>query len=288
MPGEGGRALVDKLAKLTGWPVADVESKTFPDGEEYVRVQTPLRGESVVVVETGFPPGRLWRLLLLLQAARENGVADARAVVPYMPYARQDRRFLEGEPVSARVAADAIGLYANECLTVELHKDAVKDLFRVPCRNLEAVGPFAAEFGARGVEVVLAPDAGARARAAAVARRMGAAVDHLEKKRISSELVEMKPKTLDVQGKSVAILDDIISTGVTMATAVEQLTNQGASRVLCAGVHGLFIGDAVKRLRDAGAHEVLVTDTIPSVHSRVSVAEIVGRALMAPARARLA
>lgn len=286
VPGAGVDGMVDKLARATGWTVAPVEFRTFPDGEEYARIRAPVRGEDVVVVETGYPPARLWRLLQLLNAARENGAATVRCVVPYLSYARQDRVFLEGEALSARLVAEAIRSQAAECLTVELHKDAVARFFGPGgCRNLSAVEPFAREFRARGVDVVLAPDAGARARAEAVAARIGAQADHLEKTRRSSEVVEVRPKSLAVRGRTVAILDDIISTGGTMVKATEQLVAAGAGTVLCAGVHGLFLGDAVARLRAAGAREVLATDTIESSLSRVSVAPLLAEALQAAPRA---
>lgn len=288
VPGEGGRAFATRLAQQAAGEVADVEFKTFPDGEQYARIRSALAGKDVVVVETGFPPSRLWSLLLLLDAARENKAASVRAVVPYMPYARQDRRFLDGEPVTARLVAELLSPLTSSVLTVDLHKDDVKSHFRVPCMNLSASPAFGREFKSRGVEVVLAPDAGAEGRAREVATQIGARHDHLEKKRLSGTEVVMTPKSLDVRGRTVAILDDIISTGGTMAKATEQLVAQGARRVICAGVHGLFIGDAVAKLQKAGANEILCTDTIESEFSHVSVADLVARALQAPAAVRKA
>jgi ribose-phosphate pyrophosphokinase len=286
VPGEGGRSMAQKLAKLTGWSVGEVDFKTFPDGEEYARILTPVRGRDVVVVQTGYPPSRVWKLLLLLNASRENGAATVRCVIPYLPYARQDRLFLEGEALTARLVADAVRVYAKEVVTVEPHKDEVAAFFDGSCRSVSAIEPFAREFKSRGIDVVLAPDAGARPRAEAVAARIGAKADHLEKKRLSGDHVEMKPKSLDVRGSRVAIFDDIISTGGTMVKATEQLVKQGAATVLCAGVHGLFIGDAVGRLKMAGAEEVIASDTIESPYSRVSVAEAVASALGVPASVR--
>lgn len=277
--------MAERLAKHTGWATAVADFKTFPDGEEYARILSPVRGQDVVIVQSTYPPSRLWKLFLLLSAAKENGAAGMRCVVPYLAYARQDRVFLDGEALSAQLVADCIRRYATDCVTVELHKDDVARYFQGGCRNLSAVEPFAREFKRRRVEVVLAPDAGARERARQVAERIGAAVDHLEKTRINSEVVEMRPKSLEVRGKRVAILDDIISTGGTMAKATEQLVTQGAKEVLCAGVHGLFIGDAAAKLKKAGAAEVIASDTIESPYSRVSVAEVLAEALTAAPRA---
>jgi len=286
VPGEGSRSMAQKLAKLTGWHVGEADFKTFPDGEDYARILTGVKGQDVVVVQTGYPTARLWKLLLLLNAARENGAASLRCVVPYLPYARQDRLFLEGEALSARLVADTIRIYAKEVVTVEPHKEEVAAFFHGMLRSVNAIEPFAREFKSRSIDVVLAPDAGARPRAEAVASHIGAKADHLEKKRLSGDHVEMKPKSLDVRGKRVAILDDIISTGGTMVKATEQLVKQGAAMVLCAGVHGLFIGDAVGRLKMAGAEEVISSDTIESPYSRVSVAEGIAASLGVPASVR--
>lgn len=280
--------MAQKLAKATGGTVGDADFKLFPDGEEYVRVATSMKGQDVVVVQTGYPPSRLWKLLMLLSAARENGAASVRCVVPYIPYARQDRLFLEGEALTAKLVGELIRTHARETVTVDPHKEDIAGFFGGSCRSVSAVEPFAKDFKARGIDVVLAPDAGARARVEAVASRIGAKVDHLEKKRISGTVVEMAPKSLDVRGRHVAILDDIISTGGTMAKATEQLVKQGAASVVCAGVHGLFIGDAFNRLKTAGASEVISSDTIDSPYSRVSVADEIAAALTnhvsAPAR----
>ncbi|MBI2078824.1 MAG: ribose-phosphate diphosphokinase [Euryarchaeota archaeon] len=131
----------------------------------------------------------------------------------------------------------------------------------------------------------MSSSAGAMHRARAVAQRVGAQFDYLEKRRISSEVVEMTPKNLDVRGKSVCILDDIISTGGTMAKALEQLKRNGAREVVAAAVHGLFIGDAAEKLKRAGARDVFATNTVESAFSRVSVAESIVQALSLKATA---
>jgi ribose-phosphate pyrophosphokinase len=285
--GEGAAPMARRIADATGWATTDAEFKTFPDGEAYARIPAAMDGQHVVIVQTGYPPERFWRLLLLLNAARENRAASVRAVVPYLAYARQDRLFQPGEALSSRLALECVRTQASGLVTVDPHKEDVARFFGPGFRSVSAEAPFADAFRTRRIDVVLAPDAGARPRAAAVAARLAAAVDHLEKKRLSGTEVEVAPKTLDVRGKRVAILDDIISTGGTMAKAVEQLVRQGAASVLCAGVHGLFLGDAADRLRRAGASELLASDSIETEHSRVSVAGVLASALLeAPAAQR--
>jgi ribose-phosphate pyrophosphokinase len=284
--GDGTENLAAQLAQRLGSTVGQAEFKTFPDGEEYVRLVTDVKDQDVVIVQSTFPPRRFFQLLLMLNACKEAGAKRVRAVVPYLAYARQDRVFKPGEPLSSRLVAECLSLYAAEVITVDAHKDDIRAFYRIPFTNVSAETPIADELKRLKVDVVLAPDAGAMPRAKAVAERIGAQFDYLEKKRITSEIVEMKPKNLDVKGKSVCILDDIISTGGTMAKALEQLARNGAREVYAACVHGLFLGDAAQRLRQAGAKVIVATNTIESEHSRVSVADVVVQALAKPMTAR--
>lgn len=279
--GEGSGRLATGIAKALGAPLFGLEFKTFPDGEDYARLLGDVRGQEVVLVQTTFPPARLWRLFLALDACREAGATAVRAVVPYLAYARQDRVFQPGEALSVRVVAETLSRLAAQVVSVDVHKDEIRRFFRTPFTSVSASAPVAAELGRLGVQIVLAPDAGARVRAEAIAKQVGAQHDHLEKKRISSEVVEVVPKNLDVRGKRVAIVDDIISTGATMAKALEQLRRNGAREVYAVGVHGLFLGDAVAKLTAAGAREIFATDTVETSHSRVSVAEPITEALRA-------
>jgi ribose-phosphate pyrophosphokinase len=280
--GDGSARLASEIARRLNASVINVELKNFPDGEDYVRLLSSVKGEDVIVVQTTFPAQRYWRLLLILDACKEMGAARVRAVVPYLAYARQDRVFQAGEALSARVVGESLSAFCSQLVTVDVHKDAIGSFFRIPFVNVSAEEPIARELERLGVQVVLAPDAGARPRAEAIAQRIRVQVDHLEKKRISSEIVEMTPKSLDVRGKSVAIVDDIISTGGTMAKALEQLRKNGAREVFAVGVHGLFLGEAVEKLVAAGAKELVATDTVETKYSRVTVADQIVAALRAP------
>jgi ribose-phosphate pyrophosphokinase len=285
--GDGSAKLAAEIARRMNASVVNVELKTFPDGEDYVRLLGNVKGQDVVVVQTAFPQQRYWRLLLTLDACREAGAAKLRAVVPYLAYARQDRIFQPGEALSARVVGQTLSLYCSQIVTVDVHKEEIRKFFPSTFTNVTADEPLALELQRLGVQVVLAPDAGARDRAERIAKRIQVQVDHLEKKRISSEVVEMTPKTLDVRGKSVAIVDDIISTGGTMAKALEQLKRNGAREVYAVGVHGLFLGEAVQKLTAAGAKQLIATDTVETPYTRVSVADPVVAALVARVPARV-
>lgn len=277
VPGASCRALSEAVAKSLGAKVARVELKTFPDGEVYARILDDLTGEDVVVVQTTLGNDRLLELLLLLEAASGRDARRIVAAVPYYAYSRQDERFQTGEALSAAVVAKSLGLWADGLVTVDPHKDHILDFFPGDAVGTSAIPELAAHFAAQGVDLVLAPDAGARGRAAEAARLMDVGFDHLEKTRLSGEEVVMRPKELPVEGKTIAIVDDIISTGGTMAKATGQLFDQGAKAVYCAATHGLFIGGAVEKLTNAGVAGIVATDTIPSSHAVVSAAPAVVR-----------
>lgn len=252
--------------------------RSFPDGEVYARVaEQGLHGHDVVVVQTTLGNDQLMELLLLLDAVKAQGARRVCAAIPYYAYSRQDQRFMAGEALSARVVAKAVAMDGDALVTVDPHKDHILDFFPGVAVGATAVPELAAHFADAGVDLVLAPDKGARERAQQVAEIMGVPFDHLEKTRLSGEEVVMKTKEMDVDGRTVAIIDDIISTGGTMAKATEQLQAQGASAVLCAASHGLFTGGAVERLTRSGVREVVATDTIEGPQSIVSAAPAVVR-----------
>jgi ribose-phosphate pyrophosphokinase len=277
--GSASKALAEKLSALLDAPLAPVEVKQFPDEEVYVRVDEDVRGEHVVVVQSTVPNAKLVELLLLLDACHARGADTVTAVVPYYAYSRQDRAFREGECVSAQALAELIEVKADRFVTVDPHKEHILGFFGVEAHAGTAVPELASRLKAEGVDLVLAPDKGALDRAEGAAKQLGVNFDHLEKTRVSGTEVRMEPKNLDVAGQTVAIIDDIISTGGTIATAAGELKKQGAARVVAACTHGLFLNNALERLTNAGCDAVLATDTIEGPASLVSAADAVARVL---------
>lgn len=249
------------LARDLGAAASRLEVKRFPDGEAYVRVHDDLRGQDAVVVQSTAPDQSLVELLLLLDAAKEAGAKSITAVVPYFAYARQDRAFNWGEAVSSRAVSRAIAAGCDQAVTVDIHKRTILDFFGGKGHGVTAVPQLAAQLRQWGVDAVLAPDKGARDRAAAVAGLVDVPVDHLEKTRLSPTEVRMAAKDLDVKGRRVAIVDDLIASGSTMVQAAQQLKAQGATTVYAACTHGLFTGNALPRLLSGGLDRVLCTDT---------------------------
>jgi len=243
----------------------------FPDGERYVRVLGPVSGEHVVLVQTTHPDPMIVELFLLTDAIRDAGARRLTAVVPYFGYGRQDKRFLDGEAVSAKTIAKHIAVDCDELLTMAIPANP-EILKTFPLRTHEVSGmPAIGRYlKTAKVDVLLAPDQGALRLAKEASSVAGVPFDFLVKKRIDSYTVKIEAKALDVRGKSVGIVDDVISTGGTIATAAKELKAQGARRVIAACVHGLFVGPAEANLKVCD--DVISTDTVLSPHTKVSVA----------------
>jgi ribose-phosphate pyrophosphokinase len=279
VPGPRSPLLTEKLGRALGCPVAKVEHKQFPDGEMYVKVGTPVKNEEVVLVQTTWPNDNLVALFLLQDAVRRLGAGRVTVVVPYFAYARQDRVFQEGEPVSAEAVLRLVAAQSDRLVTVDLHRPATLQAVKVPGTNVSAVPPIADYFQALPPDVVLAPDKNALDRASEAAKLLGAQVDHLVKKRVAPDKVELQTHALDVAGKRVLIIDDIISTGGTMIAAAQELKRQGASSVAAACTHGLFAPGALEKLHLSGLEQTVATDTIEGPASAVTVAGEVAKAL---------
>lgn len=280
--GSGSHIFATNLAREAGMQLARTEVRRFPDGEGYVRLLDDAKGQHVVIVQSTAPDANLVELLLWQDAAREAHAASVTSVIPYFGYARQDRTFLPGEAVSSRAAATAISASCDRVLTVDPHKEDVLRFFGGKASAVSAVPQLAQELARWGVDLVLAPDKGARSRAEEAAKIMGVRVDHLEKTRLSPTEVVMRVKDLDVTGARVAIVDDLIASGGTMVTAAQQLKAQGAASVVAACTHGLFTGNALARMTVGGVDRILATDTCisgPSNCDVVSAAPAVAKAL---------
>ena len=264
LAGSASVPFATELASLLGTRLARGEAKRFPDGEGYVRIAEVVQGRDVVVVQSTAPDMNLVELLLWQDAAWEAGARNVSTVIPYLGYARQDRAFQPGESVSSRAAARAIASSSDRILTIDPHKYEVLRFFGGKGHAASAVPQLAETLKAWGVDAVLAPDKGARDRAEEAARLIGAKADHMEKTRLSATQVRMQAKSLDVAGRKVAIVDDLIASVGTMLTAAQQLKAQGATHVFAACTHGLFTGGAVPRLLAGGIDRILTTDTVAS------------------------
>jgi ribose-phosphate pyrophosphokinase len=286
--GPASKELAEKVSALTGFGNVPVAFKVFPDGESYVRLEGNVQSEKVAIVQTTCPPaqdGRLFQLAFMADAAKRGGAVKVTAVVPYLAYARQDKMFLQGEGVSVETVArmlKAAGI--EELLTVNIHSENALKQFPFPAKTVSAIPLLADYFVQKGFKgaFALSPDKGAMYIAKQAQMVLGGEAGHLDKQRDRyTGQTKQTAEGLNVKGQSVIIFDDIISTGGTIVGAAKILREQGAKHVFCACVHGLLIGDAEKRILDAGVEEIVGTDSVPGSVSKVSLAPLISQELRA-------
>lgn len=292
LAGSGHPSLALGVAGALGVTPADCELSRFPDGEMHVEVRETVRDADVYLFQPTVPPieANLLQLLLLADACRREGAARVNAVVPYFGYARQDRRASGREAVGARVVANTLGSGAiDRMVAVHLHTAGLEGVFSTPVEHLSATPVLATTLASlRGVrpQVVVAPDAGAIKLAQQWARLLSLPTAVVHKVRTDGETVQTHGLAGEVRGLRPLVVDDMISTGGTVAAAVSALLDAGAiAEVVVAATHGLFVGSAVERLRSLPIRHLLVTDTVSDtapadlpIH-RASVAPLLGDAI---------
>jgi len=278
--GPSSQLLGGRVAAVLKEDLALCEYSRFPDGEAYTQVCSDLDDRIVVVQST--PSDRdIIQLLQLLDVFRGRRID---LVVPYFGYARQDKQFKPGEPLSARAMAVAIDAFLEEgsrVFTVNIHDRSVLKNFRHEAEDLDATPLLADEIERMGLDdpVIISPDKGAVRMAKVAAMRLGIDYDYLEKTRHSGTEVSMAPKEIDASGRDVVILDDMIATGGTMAQAISILKSNGAKRVYLGSVHPVLTGSAVLKLCRAGVESIIATDTLEKAVSTVSVARLIAEAV---------
>ena len=283
--GPASTQLGQKIADTLKTEAVNVAFKTFPDGENYVRLEGRVQDEEVAIVQTTSPPQdtRLVQLALMADAAKRNGAGKVAAVVPYLAYARQDTMFLHGEAISAQAVARMLSAAGVErLLTVNVHQEKVLTHFPFPAKSVSAVPLLAEYFIKRGLKkaFALSPDKGAIYIAEEARKVLGGECGYLEKNRDRhTGQVTIRRKTFDIRGHPVIIFDDIISSGGTIVSAANILKELKPQRICVACVHPLLIGEAEKNILNAGVDEIIGTDSVPSSVSKVSLAPILSREL---------
>jgi ribose-phosphate pyrophosphokinase len=285
--GPASRELGEKIAELSGFDKVPVAFRVFPDGESYVRLEASVQNEQVAIVHTTSKPqdSNLMQLAFIANAAKRNGAKKVTAVVPYLAYARQDRIFLEGENISIEtIAAMLKAAGIDQLITINIHAETALRKFPFPAKTLTAIPLLAEYFVKKGCKkaFALAPDKGAMYIAQQAQQVLRGEAGSLEKHRDRhTGQTTQTAAHLNVKGKTVIIFDDITSTGGTIVGAAKILREQGAEKVFAACVHGLLIGDAEKRILDAGVEEIVATDSVPNKNSKVTLAPLLSEALKA-------
>ena len=270
--GNANRPLAEKIAARVGIPLSVASIGRFPDGEISVTYEETVRGRDVFIVQpTGLQPNEyLMELLIMTDAARRASAKRITAVVPYYPYARQDKKGRGREPISARLIADMLHTAgADRIMSVDLHAAQIQGFFDGPVDHLFAqpvlIEYFQEHFSDVANLTIVSPDMGRVRVADRWSQKLDAPLAIIHKRRDPKVANQVSVHEIvgEVAGQVCLLVDDMIDTGGTIAKAAQALKANGAERVVVAATHAVFSGPAVERLQDEAIDEVVVTDTIP-------------------------
>ncbi len=294
LAGNSNRALSDAIAQYLKVPVTKAAVRRFADMEIFVEIQENVRGEDMFVIQsTSFPANdNLMELLIIIDALRRASARRITAVLPYFGYARQDRKVGPRTPISAKLVANLITQAgANRVLTVDLHAGQIQGFFDIPTDNLFAMPVMVKDIkdalGAGDHLMVVSPDVGGVVRARALAKRIGADLAIVDKRRERAGESEVMNIIGDPEGRSCILIDDIVDSGGTICNAAEALMNVGAKDVCAYTTHGVLSGGAVARIQASVLKSMVVTDSIAATPDvvkclkirRISIAPLIGEAM---------
>jgi ribose-phosphate pyrophosphokinase len=270
-------SLAARLATLAGLPLGVVESRQFPDGETYLRIDADCAAKQIVIVCTlDRPNDKLLPLLFLADAARRLGAGRVGLVAPYLAYLRQDRPFQTGEAITSQTFAGVLSRSVDWLVTVDPHLHryrALDQIYAVPNRIVHAA-PAVAEWIATHVDrpLLVGPDEESKQWVADVSSRAGAPYIVLKKTRRGDRAVDVSmPDVGAYRSETPVVVDDIVSSAQTMVASVRQLVAARLRAPICVGVHALFSAQAEDALRLAGAAQIVTTTSIPHATNAIDV-----------------
>lgn len=267
LTGTSNPALAKAICEHLGCQLTPVLCDTFSDGEIRIEIQDNVRGDDVFVVQSTCAPVNfnLMQLCLMLDALKRASAGRVTAVMPYYGYARQDRKVSPRAPISARMVADFLSVSGmNRLVTIDLHAGQIQGFFDMPVDNLYAQ-PVILDYlqNLSSDVVVVSPDAGGVERARSYAKRLGADLAIVDKRRDKPNQAEAMNVIGNVKDKIAIVLDDMIDTAGTMVAASTVLLDKGAKEVMAAATHPVLSGPAIERITASPFSKVLVTDTVP-------------------------
>ncbi len=266
--GNANKPLAREIAEYLGVPLGDATVSIFVDSEIMVQINENVRGADVFLIQPTCNPvnHNIMELLLMVDALKRASARRITAVIPYYGYARQDRKVQPRVPISAKLVADLITVAGtNRVLTIDLHVGQIQGFFNIPVDHLYAT-PVLIEYVRRRYSndtVIVSPEAGGVERARAFAKRLGASLAIIDKRREGVNEAQVMNVIGDVDGKDAILLDDMIDTAGTITQALSVIKEKGARRIISACTHAVLSGAAIDRINNSELEEVIVTNTIP-------------------------
>ena len=266
--GNSNLKLASDISKYVGLELSNCDVKRFADNEIFVEMKENVRGEDVFVIQsTSYPANdNLMELLIIIDTLRRASAKRITAVVPYFGYARQDRKPGPRTPITSKLVANMIDKAgANRVLTMDLHAGQIQGFFDIPTDNLFAAPVLVEDIKSKltsNTPIVVSPDVGGVVRARIIAKRIGADLAIVDKRREKAGESEVMNIIGDVKGKECFMIDDIVDSAGTLCNASDALMREGATKVYSYVTHGVLSGKAVERVNKSSLTKILITDTI--------------------------
>jgi len=292
--GNSNRPLAEAIATYLDVPLTQADVRRFADMEVFVEIHENVRGEDVFVVQsTSYPANdHVMELLVTLDALRRGSARRITAVLPYYGYARQDRKSGPRTPISAKLLANLITTAgADRVLTIDLHAGQIQGFFDIPTDNLYAAPVFTTDIASRyegDKLMIVSPDVGGVVRARALAKRLGADLAIIDKRRPQAGVSEVMNIIGDVSNRHCIMVDDIVDSGGTLCNAAKALMDAGALSVDAYVTHGVLSGGAVSRIASSPLTSLVTTDSIQATEAfrvarnikQISIAPLLGEAII--------
>ena len=278
--GNASKDLGKRIARRLKAPYVEAKTRVFPDGESKITFGRIPKNSTILVVQSTYPPvdTNLLQALSIISQARKVS-SKIYAIIPYMGYARQDRQFLSGEVVTMSIVARMLkSAGAKKIVVVDIHSKIALNHFKIPKENVSAIPELAKYFKRMKLKdaLVVSPDMGGALRAKRFASLINTDFIALKKSRNrKTGKVVIQSSKVDVRGKDLILVDDIISTGGSIVKAAQFLKKQKCKRVFVACTHGLFVEGAEKKIKNAGVSRIISTNTIPRNTSKVDISGVI-------------
>ncbi|AFS81737.1 ribose-phosphate pyrophosphokinase [Candidatus Nitrosopumilus koreensis AR1] len=283
--GKASEDLGKKLARKVKANLVRADVRIFPDGESKITLDGEISKKKSIVIQSTYPPvdTNLIQILSMISKAKETS-SEVVTVIPYMGYARQDREFLPGEIVTMKVLAKLFkGAGASEIIAVDIHSLIGLKYFTIKSKNISAIPDLVKFFKKLSLKnpLIVSPDQGGKGRAKEFAKKMGIEYIALEKNRDrKTGKVKIKTKKVDVVGRDLILVDDMISTGGSIINATKFLKKEKCNKIFVACTHALLMNNAEKKIKKSGVTKIVSTNTIPGKTSIVDVSDTIAKAIV--------
>jgi|TARA_B100000073_G_scaffold344908_1_gene352763 ribose-phosphate pyrophosphokinase len=268
LTGNSNKQLSTKISKNLKNKLVNTSIRKFADGEIYIEINENIRGNSIFIIQSVSSPANdnLMELLLCIDALKRSSAKNITAVIPYFGYARQDRKVVPRTSISAKLVSNLItNAGANRVVTVDLHAGQIQGFFDIPVDNLFAT-PIFAKHIKRKIKnkniICVAPDVGGVERARALGKKLDVGLAIVDKRRPSPGKSQVMNVIGNVKNKVCILTDDIIDSGGTIVNAADALIKRGAKEVHVYATHGVFSGEAVKKIKNSKIKNLVITDSI--------------------------